>query len=459
MSDSKTVFYRNSIIIAFVVLALLMGGLFIKNVNAFSVADTRFLHFDAMYSLSTGQFFKPTYEHSFLVHYGDEYITVDANNEQDFNLAGYNLPTGYYADIRTVNGYDSFCMAENMDFDESLNFYGLSLLTEQECEPYFISTFYRQYSFVNYLPQAAGFKLGTIFNVSGDTAIIFARATNLIFYVFCFVLAFLLLPVQICRKDSVLKSLEGYILLAIIGLFPGQLLLASSLSADPITTSFLTVYICLMIRLYNQNSVLSKAKQGGVGFFTVLLFLLKPAYFLMSALILFLKKSVFPHKKLIFYGSFILGCIIYLVYGHFFSDMQVLDGDPAETVVYIFTHPIQSVLLILFNVIKIPFTLSILFSAGFYLVWFIILYAVLYYFSDFRDEDSEFKLLIFLKTHRLFVVSFCIVFVIFCVIYLAFWLVVPIHLFDIFGFQSRYLYPIMPVLLTLLYKNEAKSIK
>lgn len=229
--------------VVFAVIAFLLGALLICGIGTNQVGFDEYAHSKTAYDLS----------------FGSTIETTEAAMQMKGNLLPYfNNPQ----ERKLVEAYEQKVATE---ISPDITHQSRMVRTETRV----------------YYPMAAGFYLGRKLGLDFATMVALAKFGNLVCYIFVFALA-----IRLAKQYK--------LLVALIGLMPNNLFIASSITYDAVVTAFLMLGTVLML-----NEILEPVVK--LSWVKVLLMLLsfeigclsKPIYIFMALLLLFLGKDKF----------------------------------------------------------------------------------------------------------------------------------------------------------------------
>ncbi|MDR1448273.1 MAG: DUF2142 domain-containing protein [Candidatus Ancillula sp.] len=302
----------------------------------------------------------------------------------------------------------------------------------------------------SYIPQAIGMKIGMILNQSPVFSLNLARLFNLLFYILCFALSIRLIP-------------RGKIFIALFGLIPGSLFIASSINGDSAMISLTTLFTCYIYYCFSKKQILDKRQVIILIMLGSFLFALKIAYIPLFILVLSLGKNVIKckYKWILFIVVGSIGSALYLIWEKLVGYQSIDDNVMKiwhEQKIWIVTHPLHVLVSILRNMLielggflKLgsgPFDWSIPL-----LLLAIILYSVTLKYKKIgsvKSFFSEYKMVL-LSALALFGCMFLSIFAM-----LLTWTPYTDYM-HIIGFQDRYLFELLPLLLVFMQIGKPKN--
>lgn len=311
------------------------------------------------------------------------------------------------------------------------------------------------YSPILYIPSALGINIGRFLGGSIADVFIAGRIFNLITYGILLIIIFKLLPF---KKN----------LFYTIYLLPMAIVLATSYSVDGITTGLIGIFIAYTLKLYKENKEKISLKQFFIliGLFSLTLICKKASYlgicFIMCLLPIL--KSIQKDKKLLYSTLAIISIIIIIgIYqGNKIiyctaGDSRGGDTNPLKQVEFLLESPTNIlkvynnfINLTIFNLdwynglnIKDFFGQRHLIS-GFLLFIFIFYTALTDSSYTFKNKE---KIILFSTFLATFLITSFLLYLIFT----------PISCEMIFGYQTRYLIPILPLVLICVNTTKIKE--
>lgn len=316
------------------------------------------------------------------------------------------------------------------------------------------------YNFVAYLPSAFGIVIARVLNGSIIDIYILGRLMNLIVYTFLVYWAIKLLPY---KKN----------IFFIIAFMPYMLLLAASYSIDGLCLGTVYIFVAYCLKLYKECEVISLKQFLTLALLFIITMLGKGMGYILICLLVFMLpfyKTIKKNKKHI--PTMIICSLLVLIFGVLFvlymKNTKITgDGDtrggngvnPAEQLNVVLTHPIFDVKLAIQH-IKVT-----LCSFGWYCnlhqntfftnnngyTMFIIMLFILY--VAVTEDDYNFKI----KDKIILVLTFLAIYgMTSAILYLSF---TPVGVLYISGYQTRYIFPILPLILSCISNDNLISIK
>lgn len=316
------------------------------------------------------------------------------------------------------------------------------------------------YHFTSYICSALGIAIARTMGGSIIDMYIVGRIMNLIIYTILISIAIKLIP----YKKNIFY---------VIAAMPFMLLLASSYSVDGICLGTIYIFVAYCLKLYNENETISLKQFIILALLYGIMILGKgKAYLLIGALVFILPlyKTIKKNKK---YIPIMIACgILIAIIGTFFV-IQIknskLSAEPdnrgggginaSEQLQVVLTHPIFDVKLAM-NHIK-----TTLLSFGWYCnlhqnvfftedngyTMFVILLFILY--VALTEDDHNFKV----KDKIILLLCFFLAYgMTSAVLYLTF---TPVGVMYIAGYQTRYIFPILALLLCCISNDKVKCAK
>lgn len=316
------------------------------------------------------------------------------------------------------------------------------------------------YNVLVYTLPAVGIAIARTLNGSIIDMYICGRVMNLVLYTALVYIAIKLLPF---KKN----------IFFIVAFMPYMLLLASSYSADGMCLGTIYIFVAYCLRLYKECVQIS-LKQFGilVGLFLIMLIGKGVGYLLLGILIFLLPvvKTIKNNKK--YWPTMIATGVIFIILGTFFviymkNKNLSTEGDnrgsaginSVEQFNAILTDPVLDVkvamnhimdTLLSFNWLK-TLQPEVFFTSFSENAIFIMLFVI--FFVALTEDDYNFKI----KEKILLGLGFLLPFgMTSAILYLSF---TPVRNLHIYGYQARYIFPILPLLLCCISNNKIKCTK
>lgn len=314
------------------------------------------------------------------------------------------------------------------------------------------------YNVLTYIFSGAGIAIARILNGSIIDMYIMGRIMNLILYT---ILVYLAIKIMPFKKN----------IFFIIAFMPYMLLLASSYSVDGICLGTIYLFTAYCFKIYKECETL-KLKQFLIlaALFVIMLIGKGIGYMLIGVLVFMLPlyKTIKKNKK--YLPKIIATGIIFIIIATFFviylkNTKISSNGDnrggnqinPIEQLNMVLTHPIYDVKIAvehmrvtllsfgwLSNLHQSTFFTEKYSSATFFIIMLFILYvSITENDFNFKKKDKIILLLAFLFGYGMTS----------AILYLSFTAVGSLH---IAGYQARYLFPILPLLLCCISNNKVK---
>ena len=317
------------------------------------------------------------------------------------------------------------------------------------------------YNILTYIFSGTGIALARMLNGSIIDMYIMGRMMNLILYTILVYIAMKLLPY---KKN----------IFFIIAFMPYMLLLAASYSVDGICLGTIYIFVAYCLKIYKESETISlKQFLILIVLFIIMLIGKGVGYMLIGVLVFMLPlyKTIKKNKK--YLPAIISAGIILVIIGTFFiiymkntkinSDGDSRGGNQinaTEQLNMILTHPIYDVKIALehFRVTLLNFAwLSTLHQNTFFTdkyssaTFFVMMLFILY--VSFTEDDFNFKI----KDKIILLLAFLFGWgMTSAILYLSF---TPVGSLYIAGYQARYIFPILPLLLCCLSNDRVKCIK
>lgn len=429
-------------IIIFLIFALSLGSLYLKNVGPKSVGDYDMQMYNT-YVVATGKMNK---------HFKNDSTSYDIKKMIFYGPA--NLLSLDGAD----NSYPNKVLSPFSKDDQlDIQLKSFKSLTSSNIEKLDRT----QYPPLNWLIQAIGMKVGLITKVSPYLTWQMARIANLIGFIIIISCAILLVP-------------RGKWLFAAIGSFPLSIFLGSSLSADAVNISISALLVAYVLYLRDKalqsNGKISNLKMLLLMLLVIIFFNLKVAYVPMLIIILLVPNSFYTLKqKIVTLGiSGTVGLTSYLLWSHTYSTVFTSFGSLSQNLAFVKDHLMSAIYSVIVFTINMPFFLSGIGNADNWskvgvlttlFMIFILIVALAFNINSFKEAElftlSE-KINHYSPILLGLVAYFGSMLILSMVLLMTWTKVYPggsgytYIMNDIQGFQSRYFLPIMP-LFALIY--------
>ncbi len=426
---------RNLPIILFVVVALVAGSIFIKNRGSFSGPDLYGAHYRASLAAATGQMFSEP------VTKGTRQISYITGNEKYFEsgqkcvqnkLVSSALisPLGSDYGRGCIRGHD-----KTLSSDKNVTV------------PVIL-----QYPAIGYIPQATGLGVGMAANLEPITAQTLARYLNLFTYIVLVVASIVLIP-------------RGKWLIALLGVLPTSLYLASSLSADAMNIAWNMLFVAYVLRLYMQRERMTRWQVATVAVLGFGLFMLKVAYVPLLLLVLALGKEVISNRSkwLLFASVLLSGTFAYMVWSAKWGSMNA-SVDVANNFSAIIHNLDSTIVSVIVNVLYTPLRLFDIHESTIYLCAAILVGALVLTHLRTTKQTPIKTLGGFIRRYQTQLLALLAAVASLGLTYAALlltWTDVSVYGFmNIQGFQGRYVLPLLPLLLVFYFipqKNSKKT--
>lgn len=314
------------------------------------------------------------------------------------------------------------------------------------------------YSPLVYLPQAIGMQIGELFNLPVYFILTLGRLANLIAYVFLFYWAIRLLPF-------------GKWVGVALGLFPMHILLAGSLSADPVSIGLVALTVSVVLYARDRASRLTKTEYLALLGFTAALALTKLPFPLLIALFLLLPVSVLGgtvrRRWQMLAGIAAVGAIVgcgWLLAAKGvmvpYSPLGVV-VDPGAQLMHILHYPlgfIKTVFISLVSPVSDMFLTAYVISVGpvrsWLPVWATFAYTI-FLVLCFFGLQSKSKAALSIAHKQLLVLLGCGIIAVIALLLYVSWTPVGAPVID--GMQARYFTPLLILLLPLVTQYARKQ--
>ena len=399
--------------------------------------------------------FQPEKTFSFLVFcFGLLYLVV---------ITPFSVPdeiTHYQASYEISNHilmrpYPEFANAADFDYSDFTSHQNTSaayrrvlssFLEEPKYEdPIFIGTlsYIRSlWFFGEYLPQALGITCARILDLNFIQTFYLGRFFNLLFYVFCVIIAI--------RQAPRFKLLFG-----MIGILPMALQQGASFSYDSYINGISLIYVATVLKAYVEKGCFSRKDCFLLIMCPVLIAPAKGAYLLLLLLHLMIPSDRFKNKsrKIWFFICIIFACATILAITAIPSAQMIVatSNDYNNTIRISETfHLYKHIIYLVYNTINSSFFRWIEEAVGLRLSgltltipqWVIVSMLVLLFLSSLCEQETSSFLTI--KMKRLFIFIFSLVLFAFIITMLYSYSDKTLSFID--GMQGRYLIPVFPLL-------------
>jgi uncharacterized membrane protein len=310
---------------------------------------------------------------------------------------------------------------------------------------------YDRASMFLHIPSAIGLLISEFLGGTVMDTYYIGRISSVLFFMF---LLFLLMKKIRFKKYSTIATL----------CIPYLLLLASTYGLDGIGFASVMLFVTYVLDMYYDDSVkiISNKSLASLLAFLLLISLFKGASYIFVAFLMFLlRKKMTKKQKLVFAGIFMLmiAFVIYNVYG--FMNYDTGDTRGGDTSIigqlqFVFSNPMRIIIIPIiqiFNTLLSPiFYQNMAFphlygKYGFIFVLPYILFTLLVSLMDEKSKKAE---------NGLFIIIFILLLAYTSAsMYLSF---TPVGNYTVIGYQSRYVFQFLPLLLFLL-PNKYISIK
>lgn len=418
--------------LVFLIIALMVGLVFIKNIGVFSGPDLSVAHYKSALALATGQIFERPFrsQSSKIVHiHGDE----------KYFLSGQDCIKNSLVATVLLNPLRSDKM------NSCIHQYDKTLSTTRTVT----TRATLQYPPLSYVPQASALAIGRALHLEPIFAQTLARLFNLLTYIILVIVAIRLLPGK------------GKWLFVFLALMPTALFLASSLSADGMNIAWSFLFVSYILRLRAQKTHLTGRQIALVAVLGFGLFMLKVAYTPLLLLILTLKAPAIStqRKWKLFIATFITGLIMYGLWSHYFGCLTAV-VNPAQNLHTVLHHITQALTGIFIYVLYVPMKI---FEAGQLLYFGLAILIALMILTSTRGMKAmptrllgESIRLYWLQIVGL-VAAFLSLFLTSAALLITWTDIGAYGYMDIQGFQGRYILPLLPLLVLIYYVPQKKK--
>ncbi len=317
------------------------------------------------------------------------------------------------------------------------------------------------YNVITYIAPGIGIAISRILGGSIIDMYICGRIMNLIIYTILVCIAIKLLP----YKKNIFY---------IIAFMPFMLLLAASYSADGICLGIVYIFVAYCLKLHEDNEAITLKQFLLLALVYVIMLLGKSIAYMMIIVLAFmlpLGKTIKKNKKYI--PAMITCAVILVILGTFFllnlknqklnAEADTRGGsdiNASEQLNVLLFHPIFDVklafehvedTLLNFNWYSHLHQSEFFTQDGEYTTFLIMMIFILY--VSLTEDDHNFKI----KEKIILILAFLLAFGFSsAVLYLTF---TPVGALYVAGYQARYIFPIIPLILSCISNNKVKCIK
>lgn len=426
---TKYLVQSRSAILFFLVFSLLQGSFFIEAVGALSFPDPN-IHAYASYALATGQILnRPEQQYD---NFGNKIKVQHLTGDSRFlDLTGcYNVlvagifinPSSRDTNIETQRKVNQQTSGKEITVPSSIH--------QNRANQYFP---------VIYLPQAMGVWLGLHTHQPPYRTWQFGRLSNLLIYILLFCMAITIIP-------------KNKLFLAVVGILPPNMFIASSLMSDSLFISLSACFIALFLSITTHHGQATRKEMIAISIMTVLLFMCKIVYACLAILILVLPKNILSTKrKLLYLGiSSVISLSIYGLWSSRFATTWA-DSSISTNLKFMLQHPFRIFLNIAWNLAQEPLRLLRLGAPS---IEFVIILGVawgLLYHNSHLKPYKVIPMQEFISRYRYQITSLIAFVILAYLVYasmLITWNTVPsMGITDqVEGIQARYLEPFLPLL-------------
>lgn len=409
-------------IVLFLVLVFIEGGGYISMIGPLTVPDPD-LHLQGAYAVATGQSFNET-------------VMVTGHDERNGNEDGRRiLLTGdnRYFEMQGFHNVGIEDIGVTQLRKDALYDTQTAGLNRSEHFDKTIKSRSNQYLFFAFLPQGLGLKMGMTLGLHPSGAVKCARLANLCCYAMLLVISMLLLP-------------KFRAFFAVFGLLPLPVFCASSLMADGVLIGFSTMFIALSFRLFLSNKPLRNWQVALLIGAATIEALLKYAYAPLFILPLFARKALTKKQKI---GYSVSVVSLVLAVAVLWQSTRSFVSRPLlyqSNLSYMKTHFLALVCQIVTDIFVQTFDL-IKNDSQSILSLFLLLFTLVWMKNSGVTEEID------LKSRKNF--CFGVVFAAFASLGLCYLMIFlswsyPGHL-RTDGLQTRYLYPLIPLLVAVRF--------
>ncbi|WEV72335.1 DUF2142 domain-containing protein [Bifidobacterium sp. ESL0790] len=463
---TKTIFHKLSVgvrrnvvtILVFLLVCIVEGAIFLHSTGPLTIPDSD-LHANAAYVLATGQEF--THAEKRADPWNNPVKIQEVTGDSRY-LSRYGASNGavsyllenFRNDARTADAsqtgrFSKILYDRNRAVQESVNEMPKKTMS---VPAHHLGTGNRsnQYFPIVYLPQACGVWLGLKLGTPPFTTWQLGRIANFLVFLVLFSLAIALLP-------------RGKYFLAVLGVLPGTVFLATSLMADGLYISVAALFVALFLRTVERDKPINNRVLAVFVILTALLLFSKGVYVALALLLMVLPANVLSTKRKVWFVviSMLVTLPIYGIWSVLFGSSFPTVNVAANTE-YAGKHPFKIVVMVLLSTLQF---LSKHFPTQFFgiLALVAVLVAWVVFIVINRSAIKKEKKESWVSAYRYVLMSVVIVLLI----------VLAIDTFEaliwnqlstmswkdyIYGLEERYLWPLMPLLLTIGYTHKNRHL-
>lgn len=445
---------RNLLVaLAFVIVCAAEGAAFIQSTGPLSIPDSD-LHANSIYALATGQSFNP------VERQGDPY----GNQVKVQHITGdsrYLLRTGMHNGT-VAHLLEEFRKAARQD-DEvphtplvSRVLYDEHRASQESVDRQpertvtvpvkAITNRSNQYFPIVYVPQALGVWVGMEAGLGPFSNWQLGRIFNFILFLVLYALAIAVLP-------------RGNVFLAVAGVMPMTVFLASSLMADALYIGVATLFVAMAMRCADSGGRMSNGTLAVFVAMTGLLVFCKGVYVVLALLLMVLPKRVLSMKrKFVFVVvSMLVALPVYGVWSATLSS-TFPTVNVADNLAYVGEKPVKIMVMVALSTVATlwqNFPLYFLDTAGFFVVLAAWVGYIVYNRRVFGSKDGGDGGRWF-SVYRYALIAVVITLLIFVAIYgveALIWNQLRYMTWRdyLLGMEERYFFPLVPLLLTVCY--------
>ncbi|WEV46571.1 DUF2142 domain-containing protein [Bifidobacterium sp. ESL0690] len=443
------------IVLVFVVVCAAEGAMFIQTTGPLSIPDTD-LHANSIYAVVTGQEFNPVQGHK--DPYGNQvrvqHITGDSRYL--FRTGMHNgmvsdLLEEFHQEASRQNGRHSHAsflshflydkhrvIQESTDRQHALTVtIPVKTLTNRS----------NQYFPIVYAPQALGVWIGMKIGLSPFANWQLGRITNFLLFLALYALAIAILP-------------RGKAFLAILGVLPMTVFMASSLMADALFISVATLFVALVLKCAESGGRMGNGALAGLVALTALLVFCKGVYVALALLVMVLPKKVLSTKRKIGFVavSMLVSLPIYGVWSVMFSS-TFPNVNVAQNVAYAGKRPVKIVAMVLYSTLSAfwqnapKYSFDVMAFVVLIVVW---LGYIAYNRRVFKTKKNESWIAVYRYALTSLVILALILLAIYAIEALIWNRLYYMGWNDyLMGMEERYFFPLLPLLLTVAYTDKA----
>ena len=429
--------------ISVLMIAVLMFGIFLVNASNDVVKNTGLIlmAFGLVFTIATDFNHAIDEKKHFMTAYNVSFLNFDYSDHPVTDKRIDKLPQ--LSDIDTIDGFLEESYIADVTNDVNME--------DTPSTP-------AGYNIIFYIPSALGITFARVIGGSIIDIYILGRVFNLLMYVLLVCFAIKITPY---KKN----------IFAVVAAIPFMLLLGATYSIDGYCIGLAYVFIAYCFKLKKEVKIIKLKQFMILSILFILLILAKNFAYVFVGLLIFtlpIKRTLKEYKKYWPVIAAVVGVMIVLaviIFGTIVSkelnvvpDNRTSGNDAGAQLSYIFSHPVHDIKLAIFHIRDTLMNFNWftgMFATTFFsknsiflmlpLMLFILYVAV-------TEDDYNFKI----RAKILFVVCFMLVYGMTSVaLYLSF---TKVGALNVAGYQTRYIAPILPLLLFCLSSDKLKTV-